>query len=124
MTIAEAIEITDKFTPNAYDETEKVRWLMDVDRLIYNDLICTHEGRETVLEPDYSPTDMVSDLLVPEPYAEDVYVNYLQAKIAQQNGEDAKYNKAILLYNDAYTRYAKAYNETHRPIPARTYFRF
>jgi hypothetical protein len=28
MTIAEAIDITDKLTPNAYDETEKVRWLL------------------------------------------------------------------------------------------------
>ena len=42
MTIAEAIEITDKLTPNAYDETEKVRWLLTIDQMVYTDLIATH----------------------------------------------------------------------------------
>lgn len=63
-------------------------------------------------------------MLVPEPYAEDIYVNYLQAKIAQQNGEDAKYNKAVLFYNDGYTRFAQAYDAAHRPLPKLTHFRF
>lgn len=125
MTIAEAIEITDKLTPNAYDETDKVRWLLAIDQLVYTDLIATHEGAERVFEkPEFEAEDIATELLVPEPYAEDIYVNYLQAKIAQQNGEDAKYNKAIMFYNDGYTRFAQAYNSSHRPIPKLTHFRF
>lgn len=125
MTIAEAIEITDKLTPNAYDETDKVRWLLAIDQMVYTDLIATHEGAERTFEKaEYEAEDIATELLVPEPYAEDIYVNYLQAKIAQQNGEDAKYNKAILFYNDGYTRFAQAYNASHRPLPQRVHFRF
>jgi hypothetical protein len=124
MTIAEAIDITDKLTPNAYDETEKVRWLLTIDQMVYTDLIATHEGAERFEKPEYAAEDIATDLLVPEPYAEDIYINYLQAKIAQQNGEDAKYNKAVLFYNDGYTRFAQAYDAAHRPMPKLTHFRF
>ncbi len=124
MTIAEAIDITDKLTPNAYEEVDKVRWLLEIDMLVYEDLISTHDGVLKFCRPDYSAEDIAEELLIPEPYAEDVYVNFLQAKIAQQNGEDAKYNKAIIFYNDGYTRFAKAYNAAHRPQPSNICFRF
>lgn len=124
MTIAEAIDLTDKLTPNAYEETDKVRWLLEMDRLIYNDLVATHEGAENIDRPEYTAADIAATLLVPEPYAEDIYVNFLQAKIAQQNGEDAKYNKAVLFYNDGYTRFAKAYNAAHMPLPVNAHFKF
>lgn len=124
MTIAEAIDITDKLTPNAYEEADKVRWLLEIDMLVYDDLISTHDGLLIFYRPDYSAEDIAEELLIPEPYAEDVYVNFLQAKIAQQNGEDAKYNKAIIFYNDGYTRFAKAYNAANRPRPSSTHFKF
>lgn len=124
MTIAEAIDLTDKLTPNAYEETDKVRWLLEIDMLVYDDLISTHDGLLIFYRPDYSAENIDEELLIPEPYAEDVYINFLQAKIAQQNGEDAKYNKAVLFYNDGYTRFAKAYNAAHRPLPQGTYFKF
>lgn len=124
MTIAEAIDLTDKLTPNAYEETDKVRWLLEIDMLVYDDLISTHDGLLIFYRPDYSAENIAEELLIPEPYAEDVYINFLQAKIAQQNGEDAKYNKAIIFYNDGYTRFAKAYNAAHRPLPQGTYFKF
>ena len=124
MTIAEAIDLTDKLTPNAYEETDKVRWLLEIDMLVYEDLISTHDGLQIFYRPDYSAEDIAEELLIPEPYAEDVYVNFLQAKIAQQNGEDAKYNKAIIFYNEAYERFARSHNEKNRPLPARSYFVF
>lgn len=124
MTISEVIEVTDRLTPNAYDNADKVRWLMELDLLIYNDVVVTHEGGEDIERPLYTAGDMAKELIVPEPYAEDIYVNYLQAKIAQHNSEDTKYNKAILFYNDGYERFAKAYNERHPVLPRRLYFRF
>lgn len=124
MTISEIIDICDRLVPNAYTEADKVRWLMALDSLIYKDVIATHEGWETVKAPDYSANDMNKALIVGAPYGEDIYVNYLQAKIAQNNGEDAKYNKAIVFYNEAYERFAKSYNESHCPLPKMPYFRF
>lgn len=124
MTISEAIEICDRLTPNSYADDDKVRWLMTLDQLIYNDVITTHEGADAYIVPYYSTSDMTRKLIAAEPYAEDIYVNYLQAQIGKQNGEDAKYNKAVTFYNDGYERFAKAYNEAHRPLPRFPFFRF
>lgn len=124
MTISEAIEITDRLVPNMYSDTDKVRWLMELDRLIYIDVIETHHGGNNVDAPDYSAADMSRTLIIPEPYAEDAYVNFLSAKIALNNGESEKYNTAMTLYNDGYERYAKAYNEKHRPKGVWPFFRF
>lgn len=122
MTIRDVIEICDRLTPNAYSIADKVRWLVTLEQLIYNDVIATHEDAYDA--PDYTTADEIKSLLVDKPYAEDIYVNYLQAQIEKQNGEDAKYNKYITLYNDGYDRFAKAYNAAHRPLPSKTFFAF
>ena len=97
-------------------------WLVTLEQLIYNDVIATHEDAYDA--PDYTTADEIKSLLVDKPYAEDIYVNYLQAQIEKQNGEDAKYNKYITLYNDGYDRFAKAYNAAHRPLSSKTFFAF
>lgn len=109
MKISEAIEIADQRTPNGYDTPDKVRWLAALDQQIYDELIQTREGGENVTLPENEE----DALLVPEPYAEDVYLNYLQARIAKENGENIKYNVAISLYNEGYLRYARYYCERH-----------
>lgn len=109
MKLSEAIEIADRRTPNGYDTPDKVRWLLMLDQEIYNELILTREDSDGVTLPE-GENDA---LLVPEPYAEDVYVNFLQARIAKENGENVKYNQAISLYNEGYLRYARYYCERH-----------
>lgn len=110
MQLSKAIELTDHRTPNGYDTPDKVRWLVALDQEIYNDLIATRMDSGDVALPEVED----DTLLVPEPYAEDVYVNYLQAKIAKENGENVKYNQAMALYNEGYQRYARFYCEHHR----------
>lgn len=55
------------------------------------------------------------ELLAGSPYGEDMYCFYLQAMIADQNSETAKYNRQIALYNNAYQKFAAWYNRTHMP---------
>ena len=110
MIISEVIEICDRLMPNAYTEMDKVRWLMALDQLIYNDVITTHEGAEQFTQPEYTADDMTQELVVSEPYAEDVYVNYLQAKIAQNNGEDVNISECISLARSALIEFPE--NET------------
>lgn len=116
MTIAEAIHHIDLVKPNAYSQDEKVRWLSTIDSVIKAEIIDTHEGADEVQFQGYDDKyqDPNQSLLVPRPY-DDIYIRWMEAQIDYANGEYAKYNNAITLYNAAYLAFEKYYNRTHKP---------
>lgn len=63
------------------------------------------------------------ELLVPDPYAEDIYINYLESRIDKENAEIAKYNVDISLFNQAYQAYADIYNRNNMPKRRVSHFR-
>ena len=69
--------------------------------------------------PIWPYTEPKARLIIPEPYAEDIYCHYLQAKIASENAETVKYNQQITLFNSAYDEWVNLYNRTHMPKQAR-----
>lgn len=117
MTIEQIINEIDELKPNAYDAVQKIRWLNNLDSRIWNDVYRTHENKECLHFTPYDEnTAQDTKLLVPEPYAYDIYYNYLAAQIDRVNGEMNKYNQSISFYNVAYGDFSKAYNRTHRPV--------
>lgn len=124
MTIEEAVGLVDRLKPNHYDHEQKVRWLSKLDGQIFREVITTHAGRRPHEFRGYDDALPDTPLLVPYPYDEDVYNYFLQAQIDKENGEIAKYNQDIGLYNSAFKAYADWYNRTHRPLPAHSQFRF
>lgn len=115
MTIAEVISKTDKLCPNQYDTETKLAWLSQLDGRIYDELWKSHWDRERDSFENYESVS--EELLVPFIYGDDLYVYYLCGKIAAQNGETAKYNQFIELYNTEYQTYCDYYNRTHMPKP-------
>lgn len=116
MTIAEAVERTDAMRPNQYTLPDKIKWLDGLDGQIWHEVVETHEGAEGRQFAGYSPdTDTGTELLVPEPYALDVYVPYLQARMDRENGEIIKWNQSVTLYNAGYAAFRNWYNRTHLP---------
>ena len=120
MTIGKAIEITDSLKNNKYKRADKVRWLSELDALIWQELISTHEtmdGRYTI-EPVFLgyPEDVPDDteLLVKFPN-DTMYLLYLQSQIDLHNAEITKYNNSRQLFNNAYLTYTDWYNRTHMP---------
>lgn len=102
MKAIEAIRRVDILEPNQYAVDQKLRWLSLLDGQIYEELISAYEpGEEKPVE--YLSGD--EELLVPMPYAESIYCRYLQAMIAAENFESAKYNQQIVLYNGAFQQY-------------------
>jgi hypothetical protein len=115
MTLIEAINRIDNLKPNTYSQAEKVMWLSNLDQLIKKEIIDTHEGAEGVEFNGYrEDTPLTTELLVPAPYDE-IYLFWLETKINYWNGEIGKYNNSILMYNEAYSAFAKRYNRTHLP---------
>ena len=63
--------------------------------------------------PPYHDAD--DELMVKDPYGEDIYVHYLQAKIAEENAEIVKYNQQKTLFDASYQEWTDYYNRTHMP---------
>lgn len=123
MTIEEAIQTIDRLKPNQYDHEQKAKWLSKLDGMIYREVLLTHVGCHIKCFKGYDSADPDTELLVPSPYDDNVYINFLASKIDQENGETPKYNQSIALYNNGYKAFCDWYNRTHLPLPARSQFR-
>lgn len=122
MTIIEAINRIDAVNPNNYTQPEKVAWLSTLDGVIKKEIVDTHEGSEAVTFSGYNDeTPLDTELIVPAPYDE-VYLFWLQSKIDYWNGDMGKYNNSIMMYNQAYENFEKAYNREHKPISKKLKF--
>ncbi len=102
MKAIEAIRRVDILEPNQYAVDQKLRWLSLLDGQIYEELISAYSP-ETEKPGEYLNGD--EELLAPMPYAESIYCPYLQAMIAAENFESAKYNQQVAIYNGAFQQY-------------------
>ena len=123
MTIMSVITLLQSVKPHQYDDATVVRWISDVEGLLYKEIVCGHEmpvdEEGNLVEISHGPynpeTDMDTVLMVPEPYS-DVYVKYLAAQIDYHNAEFARYNNSMVMYNMALSAFADWYNRNHMPL--------
>lgn len=116
MKIVEAITRIDGWKHNTYTQADKVAWLSMLDGKVKSLVIDTHEGGEDVSFTPYdATTDLNTELLIGAPYAEELYMRWLEAQIDYYNGEFDKYNNSIETFNAVYADYANYYNRTHMP---------
>jgi hypothetical protein len=116
MTIEQAISLVDKLKPNQYLPVLKIKWLSKLDGQIFKEVFATHEDNPIIAFDGYTEDDKEKELLVPYPFDEDIYNYFLQAQIDKENGETAKYNQSITLYNNAFLAFQNYWNRTHMPI--------
>lgn len=115
MTIIEAINRINAVKPNSYDQSQKVKWLSDLDGIVKKEIIDTHEGGEGKVFNGYTEeTPLTTVLLISAPY-DQIYIHYLSMQIDYANGEYPKYNNSQDVYNEAYTAFKRYYNRTHMP---------
>jgi hypothetical protein len=116
MTIQDIIAKVDELTPNQYSTEQKIGWLSTLDGKIYHEIIRTHAGADRIYYPieGYDSDDY--ELIVRPPYADDLYVSYLQSRIAAENNEITKYGQFSALFNQAFADFSSWYNRSHRPF--------
>ena len=102
MKAMEAIGQVDVLEPNQYSVEQKLKWLVVLDGQVFEELISDYY--EQAVKPGEYLTGE-EELLIPMPYAQSIYCRYLQAMIAAENFESAKYNQQIVLYNAAYQQF-------------------
>ena len=117
MTIKECIDFVDDLKPNQYSTKVKVMWLSFIDETIINDVLKTHEGYDGRYDnfTGYSEDKLSVPLIVMSPY-DRLYTAYLKMKIDAENGETARYNNSVALFNSYMMEYRKFYNKTHLPL--------
>lgn len=123
MTIGEAINLTDDMRPNQIGREMKIRFLSDLDTLVYNEVMQKYEPDantpETFAGYDADAADVNdTEMLVKPPHAM-LYVWWLMMQIDQINAELDKYENSAALYNAEWKAYNRAYIREHRsPMPA------
>ena len=110
MKAMEIIDRLDGLEPNQYSPEQKLRWLSILDGKIYEEVL---RPRETEPKGFTEYVNGNEELLVPFPYGDDVYLNYLQAMVALENAETQRYNKRLQFFNNAYAEYQNWYNRNH-----------
>lgn len=116
MKIDEVINVVDALKPNAYTKEEKIRWLSNLDSRVKVQIMDAHEDNQHTDFKGYDNlTKLETELLVSEPYDE-MYLRWLEAMIDYNNGDDDRYNNAIILFNSAYDSYKRHYTRTHTPL--------
>lgn len=122
MTIQEAIELVDRLKPNQYEEAEKVRWLSELDELIYHTILKEHETKVPAFYGYSETVDVSTELLVGKPY-EEIYRWWLEMKIDDANAEVAKYNNSAAKYNTYLQAFRNWYNRENMPVQKAEHFR-
>lgn len=115
MTILEAIQQVDLQIPNRFSHEEKCRWLSELDGLIFRELHQLYEGSEEMKCPVYE-ADTDHGLLVQEPYAQELYLRYLESRMDDAHGDTERYQNSRILFQAAYMNYARWYNRNHKPL--------
>ena len=110
MKAMDVIDRLDGLEPNQYSPEQKLRWLSILDGKIYEEVL---RPRETEPRGFAEYVNGNEELLVPFPYGDDVYLNYLQAMVALENAETQRYNKRLQFFNNAYAEYQNWYNRRH-----------
>ena len=116
MTIKEALALVDELKPNGFSPTVKIRWLSELDGMIYQGLVQTHEGNDDIENPHYTAeTDLDTTLIAEHPY-DRLYVTWLESRIDYYNYDIAMLNNSNAAFQTEYQEYAAWYNRTYRPL--------
>lgn len=115
MKIGEAISTIDSLKFNNYTPVDKIGWLSRVDWMVKRIIVDAHEGADNVSFIGYDEnTTLDTELLVPAPFDE-LYISYLEAQIDYSNGEYAKYNNSIMMFNSGFEAYSAYYTRNNMP---------
>lgn len=116
----EAIAKADKLKPNMLDAETKLGFINDIEGMLFDEIIMTHEHPEDIQMPVYTLPEVGDDepdMLAPTRYAM-LYVHWIKACIDDLNQELDKYNNDRALFEDSWNNFKDYWTRTHMPITA------
>lgn len=114
MKLGELIEIIIDTRGQQYDEEYLTDWLNEIEGQAVDEVINQAEGYNIAFVPYDYTHDAEHTLRIPDRF-QDVYLNYLYAKIDFGNQETERYNNDVAMYNASYEAYAAWFRRENRP---------
>jgi hypothetical protein len=115
MTVNDLMTMVERLHPNQFSNTDKLRWLNQIEQTIWHEIIQTHRGPlEWEDMPVYDDVESEDELLAEDPWSK-LYSSWMDSQIFMANKEGVNYQIAIGVFNDAYKDFEKWYNRTHMP---------
>lgn len=112
-TFSEIIDRVDQNKPNAFEQSEKLRWLTELDGKIAAEvMLMSIAGVRNLPQGEDA---LECEPLVGFPY-EDLYDRYLEAKIDYHNGEFSNYQNSMEAYNAAYSGFVNWFLNSYDPV--------
>lgn len=113
-TMNKVLERVGRTKPNALSDEDKARWLLELDRRIYEEITKADDPERT--PPEVFPEDGEKELVVKAPY-DNLYDLYLTAMIEYWMREYDAYNNTVTLFRQAYDEFRARWRRDHRPKP-------
>ncbi len=114
MTGREIIRKVQDTEGSSYGNERLLDWLNELEGQIWEQIVLTHA--DAPAEPFTGHESPEEEMLVPWPWAGELYENYLKAKIAYENAETERYNQCAAMYGSVLQEYRNWYNRKHRPL--------
>ena len=117
MTVKELMETVDRLHANQFSNADKLRWLNQVEAILWHEVIDTHADAPESGLPTYTEAAETTVLLAEDPWSR-LYPLWMDAQIAYYNRETMKYDTAAAAFNSALGDWRNWYNRHHMPIGA------
>ena len=117
MTVQQMVTKVDELRPNQYTNAQEVAWIYQLEMLIWEMLVKTHERPEGLREElgEYDEEHMTQELLAPDVWC-GVYEWWLYAQMDLANMELQKYENDMTMYNAAWRELEAWWNRTYMPV--------
>lgn len=125
MNIQTALDLADQMKPNMMTRQVKIGFLQELDQKIYREILLKHvHTQEQEVLPEYdTDTQAGTELLVPDPYARELYMYWLMSNIDMLNQETDKFNNDRAMFDNAYEQMSDWWTREHMPLPAMPFVR-
>lgn len=114
MTLGKLIEKIVEQKGQQYDTGILTDWVNEIEGQAVEEVINQADGNNIAFVPYDYTQDVERTLRIPDRF-QDVYLNYLYAKIDFGNQETERYNNDVAMYNASYEAYAAWFPREHRP---------
>ena len=111
MKLKEVIEYVDELKPNAFSSETKTRWINALEGRIQTEVMLF--GPDNITTYTWED-DQDTELFVRPPY-EEIYEDYLYARIDLANGEYDKYADSMAKFEEIFTAFTIWYIEEYHP---------
>ena len=100
MTVGKLIETVTVLVGQQYDLEMMVGWLNEIEGQVLDQVVNRSQGYDIEFKP-FTDEDMERELTVPDRF-QDVYINYLRAKVDIANQETERYNNDAAMFDAAW----------------------